>query len=301
MNPYLIHGPALIGVSGGRTSGMLLGRILEAHGGTLPDDVRVVFTNTGREHEGTLRFVREMGERWGVPIHWIEWRVSPAQAASRNGLVEWLAANDPTSRMVDPRGWAPVTFDTASRAGEPFAALVAMKRTTPNGRRAFCTIHLKIEPARALALSWGWEAGHYLEPIGMRADEKPGRVAKAAADAAKYGRRTVYPLACEGIEKADVLAWWARQPFDLDIPQGFGNCDLCFKKGKRTRLDVIRREPDRAAWWIKREAETGYAFSGRDTMASLAVQAARSPMLPLVAADDEFDVECGTQCDGGEA
>lgn len=30
------------------------------------------FANTGKEEEATLEFVRDCGERWGVPIVWIE-------------------------------------------------------------------------------------------------------------------------------------------------------------------------------------------------------------------------------------
>ena len=51
---YLLH------VSGGRTSGLLLYRLLDAYGGRLPPNVRAVFANTGKEHEKTLLFVREM-------------------------------------------------------------------------------------------------------------------------------------------------------------------------------------------------------------------------------------------------
>ena len=46
-NPYKIEGPALISFSGGRTSGFMLYHILQAHGGTLPEDYFVVFANTG--------------------------------------------------------------------------------------------------------------------------------------------------------------------------------------------------------------------------------------------------------------
>ena len=59
---YLLH------VSGGRTSGMLLYRMLEAYDGRLPANVRAVFANTGKEHEKTLAFIREMQRRWQVPI-----------------------------------------------------------------------------------------------------------------------------------------------------------------------------------------------------------------------------------------
>lgn len=53
-NPYLIEGPALISFSGGRTSAYMLHQIIQAHGGTLPDDVVVAFANTGKEREVTL-------------------------------------------------------------------------------------------------------------------------------------------------------------------------------------------------------------------------------------------------------
>lgn len=38
-DPFLIEGPAAISFSGGRTSALMLRRILDAHGGTLPPDV----------------------------------------------------------------------------------------------------------------------------------------------------------------------------------------------------------------------------------------------------------------------
>lgn len=58
MNPYRIYGPAIISFSGGRSSGYMLHEILMAHEGTLPDDVHVVFANTGKEMGETLDFVR---------------------------------------------------------------------------------------------------------------------------------------------------------------------------------------------------------------------------------------------------
>ena len=64
---YLLH------VSGGRASGLLLYRVLDAYGGRLPPNVRAVFANTGKEHEKTLLFVREMERRWRVLIAWVEY------------------------------------------------------------------------------------------------------------------------------------------------------------------------------------------------------------------------------------
>lgn len=73
-NPYFITGPALISFSGGRTSAYMLKQILDAHGGTLPDDVHACFANTGKEREETLRFVHECATRWEVRVRWIEFR-----------------------------------------------------------------------------------------------------------------------------------------------------------------------------------------------------------------------------------
>ena len=57
MNPFKVSGPALISFSGGRSSGFMLKKILNAHRGKLPKDVYVVFANTGKEVPETLQFV----------------------------------------------------------------------------------------------------------------------------------------------------------------------------------------------------------------------------------------------------
>ena len=62
MNPYRIDTPALISFSGGRTSAYMLKKIIEAYDGTLPDDMHVVFANTGKEMPQTLDFVRDCAE-----------------------------------------------------------------------------------------------------------------------------------------------------------------------------------------------------------------------------------------------
>lgn len=59
MNPYLITEPTSISFSGGRTSGYMLYKILQANGGKLPDDAVVLFANTGKEDEATLKFIND--------------------------------------------------------------------------------------------------------------------------------------------------------------------------------------------------------------------------------------------------
>ena len=121
MKNFEVLGPTCISFSGGRTSGYMLWLTLQAHGEKLPDDTHVVFANTGKEEEATLRFVRDCAERWGVPIVWVEYR-------------------------PDGDGWTTVDFHTASRNGEPFDALIRKRNYLPNPVARFCTVELKILP-----------------------------------------------------------------------------------------------------------------------------------------------------------
>ncbi len=67
-DPFLIEGPAAVSFSGGRTSGLMLRRILDAG---LQPDVHVLFADTGKEREETYDFIREVASRWAVEIHWL--------------------------------------------------------------------------------------------------------------------------------------------------------------------------------------------------------------------------------------
>lgn len=272
ISPYKIDGPALISFSGGRTSAFMLHEILRAHGGTLPDDVRVAFANTGKEREETLRFVHECGTRWGVHVHWVEWR-------------------------DDDIGFEAVGFDSASRNGEPFAALIEKKQRLPNWRERWCTGFLKVEAMFALMRSFGHEPGEYAEVIGLRADEELRMWrGKERADADK--RRVAYPLGRAKIMKRDVLAFWARQPFDLGLVPGAGNCTLCFLKSQRTRMALMRQWPGEADWWIEMERSTDGFFDRRTRYAYLAAQVQAQGHLfdGFLPDDEEHDVECGLLC-----
>lgn len=220
-SPYLVPGPCLIGFSGGRTSGYLLHQLLTAHNGRLPRDHHVIFADTGREHPGTHVFVRECAERWGVEI-----------------IV--VRAPSPPDRpdMI------------------PFEALIKRKRYLPNPGAAFCSNSLKVEPSVAFMRSWGY-GDDFTDVVGLRADERH-RVGDLLALHTPYSH--AFPLVQAGVSRADVLAFWRSQPFDLNIPRGLGNCDLCWKKGVALRVDIITRFPETPLWWSRMERESGHTF-----------------------------------------
>lgn len=62
-DPFKIDGNTCISLSGGRTSAYLLHRALQSNGG-LQDGTLVLFCNTGKEEEATLRFVRDIAGHW---------------------------------------------------------------------------------------------------------------------------------------------------------------------------------------------------------------------------------------------
>lgn len=242
-DPFKIEGPALISFSGGRTSGYMLHRILQAHGGTLPDDVHVTFANTGKEMPQTLDFVRDCGERWGVEIIWLEYR----------------------SHAEKQKRFRCVTHAEASREGEPFTALLRDKQFLPSPPMRFCTSDLKIFPMKHMALTLGWAEWDVV--LGLRADEQH-RVAKSRVRSDRETWTNVMPLASAGVTKETVQAFWRAQNFDLTLPNfrgktHHGNCDFCFLKNTAVLQRLMREMPERAQWWIDAENNPDYAKNGR--------------------------------------
>lgn len=239
-NPFIIDGPTCISFSGGRTSAYMLHRVLQANGG-LPDEAIVCFANTGKEDEATLRFVDRCSREWGVPITWLEF-------------------------TGDESKFAVVDFESASRDGEPFAALIAKRKYLPNPVARFCTGELKVLTIDRYLKSIGVD--EYDTMVGIRADEQR-RVAKLRSN-------KLTPLVGSGVTQADVQAFWRSQPFDLglDFRDGVtasGNCDLCFLKGAHQIQSLIAEKPDRAVWWAKQEAAIGGTFrSDRPSYAQMA-------------------------------
>ena len=232
MNPYTILEPTCISFSGGRTSGYMLYKILEAHQMSLPEEAVVCFANTGKEDEATLKFVNDCSVNWNVPIIWLEY----------------------TDAEESKDRWKQVTYETASRNGEPFEALIRKKNYLPNPVTRFCTIEMKIRTIANYLLSIGMcekrSHGEYMSWVGIRADE-PRRAAKIPRD------RT--PLVAAGVSKEMVGEFWRNQSFDLELPNingvtYHGNCDLCFLKGASQTMSLITEKPERAVWWAKMEA-----------------------------------------------
>lgn len=229
-DPFKIDGPTCISFSGGRTSAYMLWRVLQSNGG-LPKDAVVCFANTGKEEEATLEFVLDCSTAWEIPIVWLEY-----------------IPKEPYFKVV--------TFETASRNGQPFADLITKKKYLPNPVTRFCTQELKVLTIERYLKSIGIDDVDTM--VGVRADESR-RLPKLRA------RGLLVPLADANITQGMVMNFWRNQIFDLglDFINGVtpkGNCDLCFLKGASQIFSMIKHEPNRAIWWIEREQEIDATF-----------------------------------------
>lgn len=255
MKAYQSKQPTIISFSGGRSSGYMLYHILQAHGGMLPDYVRVVFANTGKESPETLDFVRDCSEAWDVPITWVERRASVIPEHERTGRKKYQYE----TVVVD--------YETASRNGEPFASLIECRQYLPNPVQRICTSELKVNAIK----QWcdeHWRNDVDTHAIGIRRDEHKRAVKMKSRPCGKkldLAHKPWLPMYDAGVTKHDVYAFWRDRDFDLQLPNDNGetmggNCDLCFMKSERNIHSIIRWRPESANWWIDQENKTGSTF-----------------------------------------
>lgn len=256
----------------------MLYRILEAHGGTLPADVKVVFCNTGKEREETLGFVERCALAWGVEVVWLEYRHTPDGERKHS--------------------FARVDFATASRNGEPFEAIIRARSCLPNVRARFCTSELKMRTNMRYLQSLGWT--EWENAVGIRHDE-PHRVAKIRGRQEVKAEAVLLPLDAAKVTLADVQAFWAAQPFDLGLAPDEGNCDLCFLKGPNKIRRLVRDRPESADWWAHMETlipspryGTARFRNDRPSYAAIKDHMTRPGLFPLEMLDepDELSIAC---------
>jgi len=219
--------PIIVSFSGGRTSAYMLRLLLDNY----PEaDLRVVFANTGKEREETLDFVHECATRWNIPVTWVEAVVNPQKGVRT--------------------GYRIVTYETASRLGEPFEAAIA-KYGIPNNSFPHCSRELKTQPIGAW-IQDTFQGQPFQMALGIRADES------------QREGEWWYPLIEWGVTKQQVRQFWREQPFDLGLKDYEGNCDLCWKKGHNKNLTLLEEKPALATWWKQMEQKYGHVSPGDD-------------------------------------
>lgn len=218
----------LISFSGGRTSAYMMWWLYNEWKDRDNWEMVTVFANTGKEVEGTLFFVDECSQEWGIPIVWVE-----AKCKDKNGV------------PFSEKGWSVkhkiITYETASRKGEPFEEMISILGI-PCQTAPFCSPQLKREPIKSFAKSIGWE--DFYTAIGVRFDEQ-NRV-----NDNWISNKIMYPLIFNNpTTKRQVKEWWDKQSFDLNIHPDEGNCDNCWKKDFPRLARNMVRVPKTFDWW----------------------------------------------------
>ena len=205
----------VVSFSGGRTSAYLCSLIKKLH----PTAV-FVFMDTGAEHPATYDFVRQCNNYFGLNLVCLRAKVSQEQG---------IGVGYEIIDIADIGHNLNVWRDMLS------------KYSTPYMHGAFCTKNFKTVPFEKYANA-AWGKGNYHTILGIRIDE-PRRL--------NMRKDFSYLADISDFDKKDVLDWWSKMPFDLQIPEHLGNCVFCIKKGVNKIALAAKDEPQLADKFIK--------------------------------------------------
>ncbi len=195
----------------------------------------VVFANTGLEHEKTLKFVDDCDKAWGLNVVWVEADVHSALGVGT------------THRVVN--------FETASRHGEPFEAMI-QKYGIPNVAFPHCTRELKQKAIHSYVRSLGWK--DYETAIGIRVDEQH-RINHKEAEKHNW----IYPLVDIAPMTEEMIRQWNNQlSFGLKLDVWDGNCRGCFKKSDKKLVRALTRNPNTLDWHLQMEKQYSLSING---------------------------------------
>ena len=200
-------------------------------------DIKIVFANTGLEEPETLVFINQCAIRWGLDIVWVE-----ARHKDENGV------------PFSYKGWKVkhqvVNYLTAARyqklhdgtwSWTPFEEMVSVLGI-PSTNSPFCSSQLKKAAIESFAESIGWT--DYYKAIGIRIDEPKRLMKNWEKEKIKYFFVDPNPT-----NKRDVVIWWGKQDFDLEVDQDLGNCNACWKKDLPRLVRIAKKNPSKFEWW----------------------------------------------------
>lgn len=205
-----------VSTSFGRSSGFMARRIQQDWSRKY-SNIYFLFANTGLEHEETLKFGQKLTDVFGIPVVWLEAVVDPRKGYGIRHKV--------------------VTYETASRNGEPFEAHTA-KEGLPGPTNRKCSDRLKLMVMASYRRSLGYKKREAYTAIGIRSDEVDRINPKHLTE------KIIYPLVTDWVvTKEMVFRWWEKQTFNLGIPDNLGNCVPCYQKTRRKLLSAMKTDP----------------------------------------------------------
>lgn len=215
----------LVTFSGGRTSAYMCWWLINNK--SKEYDFTFVYANTSREHPNTLRFINDCDTYFNLNLIWLEADIKDG----KNVGTEYKITN----------------YKDCKKDGEIYEDMIK-KYGLPNKSYPHCTRELKLRPID----KYSKELGITKRAIGIRADEAK-RVAKNFEDKEIY-----YPLLFDNpVDKKDIIWWWSKRTFDLEITEELGNCVTCWKKSDRKLMTIAKNNPKEFDFDLKMDLKYG--------------------------------------------
>jgi 3'-phosphoadenosine 5'-phosphosulfate sulfotransferase (PAPS reductase)/FAD synthetase len=244
----------IVNFSGGRSSAYMLYELLKENN---KKDLIIIFCNTSKETPETYQFLKDCVTNWNFELIVLEYK---------------------------PRSFIITDVDNCKKNGEVFDELLKYKGFQPNFIKRFCTTDMKINVCKRYLKSLNIKK--YENFLGIRADE-PQRYSKIIS----RNTKNVYndmPMFYNGITKKDIINFWNNQNFDLMHDSMLGNCDLCFLKSKNKIINILRKQPNKANWWIEKETTSGHTFK-KDISYKTMLELSKNPEFNF---EDENEIIC---------
>jgi len=228
----------VVSISGGKDSTACALLALERH---RADEVRLVFADTGNEHEQTLEYVHDyLPSVLGIPVHTVRADFA-AQMTRKAAFVatKWREQGISEDRVMR-------ATEVLKPTGNPFLDLCIWKGRFPSRMAQFCTQELKTLPLtewQTDLIDDGYEVESWQ---GIRADESPRRAMQPERED-RGGGLTIY---------RPILQWTAQQTVDYVRSKGLVlnplysqgmrrvGCMPCINARKDEVLEIAKRFPE---------------------------------------------------------
>lgn len=207
----------VVSFSGGRTSAYLCALMIEKFG---RENVDFIFMDTGFEHPKTYEFIKNANKYFNLNLTCLR--------------------GDFSKPLGDGVDYKIVSIDECKTDLIPFLDMMK-KYGVPYIGGMFCTDRMKLQPFKKHCNDT-YGKNNYETWLGIRIDE-PKRLAEK--DGIKYLAEI------SDFEKQDILNFWKKQPFDLQIDEWLGNCVFCPKKSNLKLAAAQRDESELYFKWLE--------------------------------------------------
>ena len=255
----------VVSFSGGRTSAYLCKIMIDEFGS---ENVDFIYMDTGAEHTKTYEFIRKVNRHLGLNLICLRGDFDQPLGQGHKfkvvGIDEIGPDLIPYKELVHKYGTPGVTSGwCTSRMKEETHDKYCDDKYGEKNYETWVGIRAD-EPSRVLGKILGakWKSrglDAYQLTITLQHLELDHPIVNGIEDiyqeikermAGKFDNRLRYMAEITDFEKQDVINFWRRQPFDLEIEEWLGNCVFCFKKSNLKLAAAAKDKPEMYQEWL---------------------------------------------------